>query len=191
EHTRTAAALASTLGLRLPEDPLGSLDPRELYHELVGAWRVLLASLAHRTPVVAVVEDIHWADPTLLDVLDELAERLDGPIVFLEEIVRHLINEELLVWEGERWRASAGIEQVAIPDNVQAVILARLDLLAPDERRLAQRAAVVGRVFWDGALARLVQLDDLDGALRTLRRREFVLERVSSSIPGQREFAFK
>jgi class 3 adenylate cyclase/DNA-binding SARP family transcriptional activator len=257
EPSRTTAALASTLGLRLRDDPLGSLDPRELYRELVGAWRVLLASLARRGPVVAVVEDVHWADPTMLDVLDELAERLDGPIVFLctarpdllrsrpdwgggrrhfsslpldplssedsarlvssvpggdelpaglrrlilersggnpfflEEIVRHLMNDELLVWDGGRWRAQAGIERVEIPDNVQGVILARLDLLTPDERRVAQRAAVVGRVFWDGALARLAPVDDLDGALQTLRRREFVLERLSSSIPGQREYAFK
>ena len=86
---------------------------------------------------------------------------------------------------------SAGIAQVEIPDNVQAVILARLDLLAPDESRVAQRAAVVGRVFWDGALARLVDVDDLDAALETLRRREFVRERLSSSIPGQREYLFK
>jgi class 3 adenylate cyclase len=257
DRSRTAAVLASTLGLRPPGDPLGSLDPRELYRELVDAWRALLASIARRAPVVAVVEDLHWADPTMLDVLDELAERLDGPLVFLctarpdllrsrpdwgggrrsfsslpldplsseesarlvsflpgvdalpddlrrlildraggnpfflEEIVRHLINDGLLVWEGERWRAREGIDQVEIPDNVQAVILARLDLLAPDERRAAQRAAVVGQVFWDGALARLAGVDDLDEALRTLRRREFVLERVSSSIARQREYVFK
>ena len=257
DRSRTAAALASTLGMRLPADPLESLDPRELYRELVGAWAALLASLGRRSPVVVVVEDLHWADPTMLDILDELAERLDGPIAFvctarpdllrsrpdwgggrrsfsslpldplnseetarlvsfvpgggelppgvrehilersggnpffLEEIVRHLINEGLLGWEGDRWRARAGIHQVEIPDNVQAVILARLDLLTPDERRAAQRAAVVGRVFWDGALARLVRVDDLDAALRTLRRREFVVERLASSIPGQREYSFK
>src|SRR5262249_37219568 len=75
ERSRTAALLASTLGLRLPGDPLAALDPRELYRELVNAWRALLASMARRTPVVAVVEDLHWADPTMLDVLDELAER--------------------------------------------------------------------------------------------------------------------
>ena len=46
-------------------------------------------------------------------------------------------------------------------------------------------------MFWDGALARLAPFDDLDGALRTLSRREFVLERLSSSIPGQREYVFK
>ncbi len=257
ESSRTAAALASTLGLQLPDDPVGSLDPRELYRELVGAWLVLLASLARGGPVVAVVEDTHWADPTMLDVLDELAERLEGPIVFLctarpdllrsrpgwgggrrnfsslpldplssedsarlvssvpggdelpvdlrrlilersggnpfflEEIVRHLMNDELLFWDGDRWRARSGIERVDIPDNVQAVILARLDLLTPDERRVAQLAAVVGRVFWDGVLASLARVDDLDATLRTLRRREFVLERLSSSIPGQQEYAFK
>ena len=47
DPSRTAAALASTLGLRLPGDPLG---PRELYRELVAAWRALLASLGRRTP---------------------------------------------------------------------------------------------------------------------------------------------
>ena len=253
EPSRSAAALASTLGLRPPGDPLASLDPRELYRELVDAWRALLVSMAMRAPVVAVVEDLHWADATMLDVLDELAERLDGRLLFLctarpellhsrpdwgggrrsfsslpldplssaesarlvsflpgvdalpdgvrrlilerasgnpffaEEIVRHLINDGRLVWEGERWRAREGIDQVEIPDNVQAVILARLDLLAPEERRAAQRAAVVGQVFWDGALACLAP----DEALRTLRRREFVLERVSSSIAGQREYVFK
>jgi tetratricopeptide (TPR) repeat protein len=49
----------------------------------------------------------------------------------------------------------------------------------------------VGRVFWDGAVERLAGVDDLDTALRTLRRREFVLERTPSSIPGQREYVFK
>jgi class 3 adenylate cyclase len=254
---RTAAALASTVGLRLLEDPFESLDPRGRYRELVEAWRALFASIGRHGPLVVIVEDLHWADPTMLDVLEELSERLDGPILFLcttrpdllrsrpdwgggrrnfsslpldplnseesaqlasllpgvdqlpdpvrrrilersegnpfflEEIIRHLINDGLLVQEGERWRAGSGIDRVEIPDNVQAVILARLELLTPEERRAAHRAAVVGRVFWDGAVARLAHFDDLDAALRTLSRREFVLERVSSSIQGQREYVFK
>jgi class 3 adenylate cyclase len=253
----TAAALASTLGLRPSDDPLASLDPRERYRELIAAWRAFLASLGRRGPVVVVVEDIHWADPTMLDVLDELAERLDGPILFLctarpdllrtrpdwgggrrsfsslpldplssedgarlvahlldvealpdavrarilersegnpfflEEILHHLIDEALLVRDEGRWRARDGLDDVQIPDTVHAVILARLDLLSPDEKRVAQRAAVVGRAFWDGAVAALAPVDDLDDALRTLRRREFVLERLSSSIAGQTEFVFK
>ncbi|MGH3103168.1 MAG: ATP-binding protein, partial [Gaiellaceae bacterium] len=257
DRSRTAAALVSTLGLRSGDDPLAALDPRDLYRELLAAWRALLASMARHAPVVAVVEDIHWADPTMLDVLDELAERVDGPILFicparpdllrsrpdwgggrrsfgslpldalsgeesaqlvssllevdelpegvrrqilersegnpffLEEIVRHLIDDGLLVQENGRWQARASIDDVEIPDNVQSVILARLDLLAPEEKRVAQRAAVVGRVFWDGAVLTLTRVDDLDTVLRTLRRREFVLERPSSSIAGQAEYIFK
>ena len=257
DQSRTAAALVSTLGMRTPDDPLGALDPRELYRELLAAWRTLLASMARLGPVVAVVEDIHWADGTMLDVLDELAERVDGPILFLcparpdllrsrpdwgggrrsfsslpldplsseesghlisclldvdglpdavrarilersegnpfflEEIVRHLIDDGLLAQESGRWQARAAIDDVEIPDNVQSVILARLDLLAPDEKRVAQRAAVVGRVFWDGAVSALARVDDLNTVLRTLRRREFVLERPSSSIAGQTEYIFK
>src|SRR5262249_19326130 len=243
--------------LRPPDDRLAALAPRDVYHELVAGWRALLASLGRRAPVVAVVEDLHWADPTMLDVVDELAERLEGPILFvctsrpdllrerpgwgggrrsfsslpldplgsddsaqlvsllldvdaltegvrrrilersegnpffLEEIVRHLIDDGLLVREGEQWRARGGIDQVEIPDNGHGVVLARLDLLSLEEKRVAQRAAVVGRTFWDGAVATLAEVEELDAALRTLRRREFVLERLSSSIAGQREFAFK
>jgi class 3 adenylate cyclase len=253
----TAAALASTLGLRRADDAPASRDPRELYRELVAAWLALFASLGRRGPVAAVVEDLHWADPTMLDVLDEVAERLEGPVLFLcsarpdllrsrpgwgggrrnfsslpldplsgdegerlvsllldidalsasvrrrilvrsegnpfflEEIVRRLIDDGSIVRDDGVWRARDGIEDVEIPDSVQAVILARLDLLSPEERRVAQRAAVVGRVFWDGAVARTAGVDELDAALRILRRREFVVERLSSSIAGQREFTFK
>lgn len=257
ERPRIAAALVSTLGVQTADDPLGALDPRDLYRERLLAWRALLTSMARLAPVVAVVEDIHWADTTMLDVLDELAERVEGRILFLcparpdllrsrpdwgggrrsfsslpldplgseqsarlvsalldvdelpdavrarilersegnpfflEEIVRHLIDDGLLVHGNGRWRARPGIEEVEVPDTVQAVILARLDLLAPDEKRIAQHAAVVGRVFWDGAVARLVGGDDVDAILRTLRRRELVLERISSSIAGQAEYSFK
>jgi class 3 adenylate cyclase len=251
----TAAALASTLGLE--DEALSGLDPRERRRELVNAWRALFASIARRAPVVAVVEDLHWGDPRTLDILDELADRLEGPILFvctaradllrirpewgggrrsfsslpldalsaedssllvsllleieslpaatrsgilersegnpffLEEIVRRLIDEELLVRDDGRWRARDEILAVDLPDSVQAVILARLDLLSAEEKRVAQRAAVVGRFFWDGAVAALAGVDELDAVLATLRRREFVLERISSSIAGQREFVFK
>jgi class 3 adenylate cyclase/tetratricopeptide (TPR) repeat protein len=257
DRPRTTAALASTLGVQTADDPLGALDPRDLYRERLVAWRALLASLARRAPVVAVVEDIHWADTTMLDVLDELADGVEGPILFLcparpdllrfrpdwgggrrrfsalpldplsseesarlvsalldvdelpettrslilqrsegnpfflEEIIRHLIDERLLVHRNGRWNARPGIDGVEIPDTVQAVILARLDLLGPNEKRVAQRAAVVGRIFWDGAVESLSGIDDLNAILQTLRRREFVLERLSSSIAGQGEYSFK
>jgi class 3 adenylate cyclase len=258
DPSRTTRALAATLGLQPADSPTGPLSPSDTYRELVGAWLALLGSYGRRGAVVVVIEDIHWADPMLLDVLDELAERLEGPILFvctsrpdllrerpdwgggrrgfsslpleplapddtaqlvslllgddaltgrvrhrvlersegnpffLEEIVRHLIDDGVLEREGDTWRARAGIDDVvAMPDNVHGVILARLDLLSAEERRAAQRAAVVGRTFWDGAVSTLADIGDLEACLRTLRRREFVVERLTSSIAGQREFAFK
>ena len=254
---RTMAALASTIGLQLPNDPLASLDPRELHRDLLAAWRALLAALGARAPHVLIVEDLHWADQAMLDVLDDLAERVAGPVLFLcparpdllrsrpdwgggrrnwsalpldplrpeegerlisfllaieelplglkerilakaegnpfflEEIVRQLIDEGHLVQQDGRWRAGAGIAEVEIPDSVQAVILARLDLLAPAEKKVVQKAAVVGRDFWPGAVARLAAVEQLEEILRTLRRRELVVERLSSSLAGEPEYAFK
>ena len=44
----------------------------------------------------------------------------------------------------------------SLPDTVQALLAARLDSLEPDERRLVQHAAVVGRTFWEGSLSQIV-----------------------------------
>ena len=80
-----------------------------------------------------------------------------------------------------------------LPDTVQGIIAARLDALAEDEKRLLQDAAVVGKVFWLGALAALdgttrPQADDL---LFGLERKEFVQRARSSSVAGESEYAFR
>ena len=83
DEERFVAALASTVGLEMDDDPLAELGPRELYRELLGAWRVLFSSLSAGQAMVAVIEDIHWADESMLRLLDELAERGAGPLIFL------------------------------------------------------------------------------------------------------------
>src|SRR5436853_3799153 len=86
-----------------------------------------------------------------------------------------------------------GSERIGrIPDTLQALIAARIDRLAPDAKALLQRAAVVGRIFWEGALERLSpELESVDGPLEDLRLREFVLDEERSSIRGERAFKFK
>ena len=85
------------------------------------------------------------------------------------------------------------IGQVHIPDTVQAVLAARIDLLAPEEKRALQRAAVVGRVFWPGPLRRLLNGDGerVRETLDRLEERELVLSRLGSSVAGEPEFIFK
>jgi len=256
---KATAALAYTVGVQDPEFPFTHAEPREVRAKIHAAWRSLFSSLAERSPVVAIVEDIHWGDPALLDLLDELAERVVGPVLFLcparpqlierrpawgggrrnvssvaleplseeeadrlvslllavedlpeavhrrileraegnpfflEEIIRHLIDEGRIVREGGRWRATQEVASVEIPDTVQAVLAARIDLLDPVQKRALQRAAVVGRVFWPGPVERLLNGDRerLRETLERLEERELVLSRLASSIAGEPEFIFK
>jgi hypothetical protein len=126
-------------------------------------------------------------------VHDTMVARAEGNPFFLEEIIRRMIDDGSLVREGGRWHATATIGDVEIPDTVQAVLASRIDLLDGADKRLLQMAAVVGRIFWPGALVDLTGSDhaEISGALQRLEDRELVLSRSGSTIAGEREYLFK
>jgi class 3 adenylate cyclase/tetratricopeptide (TPR) repeat protein len=72
-----------------------------------------------------------------------------------------------------------------LPENVQGIIAARLDSLAPAEKALLQGAAVLGKVFWLGAVGATEQ------QLLPLRQKEFVQRARRSSVEGEAEYAFR
>ena len=80
---RATAALAYTVNVADPEFDFSSMEPREVRQEVHAGWRSFFSALASETPLVVVVEDIHWADPALLDLLDESSERVVGPVLFV------------------------------------------------------------------------------------------------------------
>src|SRR5207245_7281083 len=86
------------------------------------------------------------------------------------------------------WSVSEMPTDLAVPDTVQAVVAARLDLLEPSEKSALQAAAVVGRVFWTGPLYDLVEGEP---DLGKLEDHDFVRRRAESSLEGEREYAFK
>ena len=104
-------------------------------------------------------------------------EKAEGNPLFLEETARMLVDDE------------GGVLK-RIPDSVQALIAARIDGLDDDDRRLLQRAALVGRVFWRGALDALSPGLDVGSALDRLLEREFIAPEARSSISGERAFQF-
>ncbi len=79
-----------------------------------------------------------------------------------------------------------------LPETVQGLIAARLDLLEPDQKALLQDAAVIGRRFWTGALASLSGVDRaaLEQRLQELDRREFVRRERTSSVVQDSEYSF-
>ncbi len=119
--------------------------------------------------------------------------KAEGNPFFVEEVIRSLLDANLIIRKEDHWVATREIEQISIPDTLSGVISARLDRLDETARRLAQEAAVVGREFALPVLAAiyddsLAQAASLDLPIQTLQDRELVKEK--SAYP-QRVLAFK
>jgi len=83
--------------------------------------------------------------------------------------------------------------QLPLSESVQAIVGARLDLLAPPEKRLLQDAAVIGKVFWPGAVATLggdTSRSELEDYLHALERKQFIRRERASSQAGETQYAF-
>jgi class 3 adenylate cyclase len=120
----------------------------------------------------------------------EILAKAEGNPFFVEEIIRRLIDEEILVREGDTWRATEQALTFAIPDSVYGLLAARVDALPAEERLVLQEAAVIGRTFWADAVAHATSLE-VGGTLLALERRGLVVVRPTTSLTGQEEFAFK
>jgi class 3 adenylate cyclase/tetratricopeptide (TPR) repeat protein len=132
-------------------------------------------------------------DATVLPVelQQPILDRADGNPLYAEEFVRLLKDRDLLVRKGSSWELREGAE-VPFPDSVQALIAARLDTLEPDTKSLLADAAVIGKVFWAGALAQMGDRDSIQvtSMLRELSRKELVRPSRQSSMQGEAEYAF-
>jgi class 3 adenylate cyclase/tetratricopeptide (TPR) repeat protein len=116
-----------------------------------------------------------------------LLERAGGNPLYAEEFVRMLSDRGVLTEQGE---LSDG--DIPVPDNVQALIAARLDTLPPDRKALLHDGAVVGKVFWAGAIASMGDRDEdfVRTGLHELARKELVRSARTSSVLEQAEYSF-
>jgi class 3 adenylate cyclase len=219
------------------------------------ALRRLFEATARARPLVLVLEDVHWAEPTLLDLVEylvgwsrgapilmlclarpELLERrpswpgaqialeplpgdevssllanllgsatlepeverriaaaAEGNPLFVEELVRMLVDDGALVLEEGRWHAAQPLDALAIPPSINALLAARLDRLHPEEQAVLQSAAVIGKQFWWSAVAELApaSLDDRVGAhLHALVRKGLVFPAETTPFAGEDSFRF-
>ena len=206
--------------------------------EAFAAWRRLFEALAEQRPLVLVFEDLHWADDTLLDFVDHLAEWVSGVPVLLvatarpelldrrpgwgggkrnattlsipplsenetakllanvldravldadtqQAVLRRAEGNPLYAAEYARMLADHEGDDLPLPETVQGLIAARIDGLPAAEKALLQDAAVLGKVFWPGALDGAT--DDL---LHALERREFIRRDRRSAVAGETQYAF-
>jgi class 3 adenylate cyclase/tetratricopeptide (TPR) repeat protein len=119
----------------------------------------------------------------------EVLAKSEGNPFYVEEIIRSLIDRELVIHDGEKWTATSGIADITVPDSLASVLTTRLDTLPESARRVAQAASVVGRRFrYDELSAVLQDAVGLDEALTELQRRELAIE--EARIP-KRRFRFR
>ena len=117
-------------------------------------------------------------DPTLQPLTRLLIERTEGNPFFLEESVRTLVETGALIGERGAYRLTGPTAVVQIPATVQAVLAARIDRLSPEEKRLLQVAAVIGKDVPDGVLQAVAEIreEDLRRGLAHLQAAEFLYE---------------
>ena len=80
-------------------------------------------------------------------VRDVILKKAEGNPFFVEEVIRMLIDTGGIVAKDGHWQAGKSIETVEIPDNLQSLLLARIDRLPEESKRTLRVAAVIGRQF--------------------------------------------
>ena len=209
--------------------------------ELFWGVKRMLEGVARARPLLLCLEDLQWAEPTMLDLVEYVAAFATAPVVVLcnarPELLerrpgwaRHPVIELNHLSDGETTELidALGIsdpalrrqiaataegnplfaEQLAamvveagtrpgdrldLPASIQALLAARLDSLDPEERRVLERAAVVGKEFWHRAVADLSSPADrasVAGPLLSLARKGLV-EAVRTGVPGEDTFRFR
>jgi predicted ATPase/class 3 adenylate cyclase len=103
-----------------------------------------LAPLASRDSA-AFLEDWLGPDPALAPLRARIEARARGNPLFVEEIVRSLVERGALRGDRGAYAPAAPVEDIELPETIQAVLASRIDRLSPRDKDVLQAAAVVGR----------------------------------------------
>lgn len=115
-----------------------------------------------------------------IDLVERIALQAGGNPLFLEEIIRMLIDKRMISRKDNIWTLEPGqgaVENLLIPDTLQGLILTRFDQLSSIQRRLLQVASIIGRDFNSKILQIVLQITDrtlFDEILSQLVHRDIV-----------------
>ncbi len=124
------------------------------------------------------------------DIRARVLDRTEGNPLFVEEIVRALIDLGGIARDPASggWRATERLDRISLPDNVHGVIVARIDRLDEDVKQVLKLASVIGRSFLYRVLHALDDAAGLETSLDVLQDLELIRER--GRVP-ELEYAFK
>ncbi len=115
-------------------------------------------------------------DRELVSLRQRLIAWTEGNPFFLEESVRTLVETKVLVGDRGAYRLAQPLETIQVPPSVASLLAARIDRLAPEDKRLLQAAAVIGHVVPYTLLSSVADLPEpeLRGGLARLQAGEFL-----------------
>ncbi|MGH2818400.1 MAG: adenylate/guanylate cyclase domain-containing protein [Actinomycetota bacterium] len=161
ERDRVKFALAKTAGITLDDNPLDRMTAESVGDELGLAWPRFISGLAADRPLIMVIEDLHWAESPLLDMLEHLVARSSGAI-FLIVTARPEFAESR-PWASRTRMSQIGLEPLTEDDSHDL-----LDALVPHvggdlKERIASSAEgnpffaeeIVGHLIDQGILYRV------------------------------------
>ena len=121
-----------------------------------------------------------------------IVARADGIPLYAVETVRMLLADGKLTLEGDSYRPTGDLKDLAVPETLTALIASRLDALEPADRAVLQDAAVLGQSFTLAGLAVVSGLSeaDLEPRLRLLARREFLRVDTDPRSPERGQYGF-
>lgn len=258
EAARLMPLYLHVLGLGDPNALLRHVEPEQLRRQIFFAIRTIFERRLALSPLLIIVEDLHWADAVSLEALRFLMDRLErtrlmllfthrptpeldqlgssrishttlrlpplgdadgqrllaayfrhgwrepperlfsrildragGNPLFLEEIIRGLIEAGTLERDGAQWRMKSDKAAADIPASIQALLLARLDRLPHQVRLLAQEAAVIGPRLDAGVLgAAATEPARVEAGLELLCDAEIIEEIAGSNSIALRTYRF-
>ena len=136
------------------------------------------------------LEGLLGDDAGLRPLKQLLIERTEGNPFFLEESVRTLVETKFLSGERGAYRLARPISTLQIPATAMAILAARIDRLAPDDKRLLQAASVIGKDVPFAVLQGVVEAPEERNrrGLANLRAAEFLYE---ARLYPDLEYTFK
>jgi class 3 adenylate cyclase/predicted ATPase len=123
------------------------------------------------------------------DIKQRIVDKGEGNPLFIEELLKILMDKKLIYRQGNEWKAKKNIDIKDIPQTINEIIMGRVDLLDKIEKKILQYASVIGRIFWDKPIKEAFRQSLLQ-EFSMISSKGFVTKRVDSIFEDAREYIF-
>jgi class 3 adenylate cyclase/tetratricopeptide (TPR) repeat protein len=155
--TTVADVLQATIGIGGTDTAALATDAEDVRRNLHAAWRRYFAAAGRDALAIVLIEDIHWAAPPMLDLIEQLAADLEDTAVMIVCPSRPEMLDARPLWAAGAQNATAINLTPLTPDQAARLVAALLDLdRLDDETRARILARAEGNPFFTEEIVRML-----------------------------------